>query len=295
MPNTTIKRQRVADGIENITLNDIKVEYDIEKILLEGYKGAERDLACFLIKKHYEKRIAGFKSKITDRNIQDRVLIESKWFTLDLLTTNLPALIDRTHLYMLIEADQTGWYRKMEYKDLEELIYSMIEDVDQSGSEAYDWRFIVEKLVPAARAFGIKPEMLGNATHQIRKLRQAIPTARLILKRHEAGDLTDAKARKDLKWVVEQLADPKITSFQMKPELDKYRGVVPDSEVEIKGYVYLTGDDTSLMLIEVKSKLEMSIIEQRLRKRVNFQTADYKEFAQMALELLNIKEDELLK
>ena len=117
-----IERQKVAAGIDNITLNDLKVDYDLEKILLESYEGAERDLACFLIKKHYDRRVASFDSEITDRNLQDRVLVESKWFTLDLLTTNLPALIDRTHLYMLIDADQTGWYRKMEYKDLEELI-----------------------------------------------------------------------------------------------------------------------------------------------------------------------------
>ena len=290
-----MERQKVAAGIDNITLNDLKVDYDLEKILLEGYEGAERDLACFLIKKHYDRRITSFNSEITDRNLQDRVLVESKWFTLDLLTTNLPALIDRTHLYMLMDADQTGWYRKMEYKDLEELIYSMIDDVDEKGSEAYDWRFIVEKLVPAARSFGIKPEMLGNATHQIRKLRQAIPTARLILKRHESGELTDAKARKDLKWVVESLADPKITSFQMKPELDKYRGVISDIEVNIKGFTYITGDDTALMLIETKSRLELGIIQQRLRKRVDFTVADYKEFAKMALKLLGIEEDELLK
>jgi len=288
-----ITRSKVAKGIDKITLNEIKLTYDLEKILLDTYEGAEHDFACYLVKKHYDRRMNSFDEPVTDRRLQDRVLTEAKWFAMNLLATDLPALIDRTQLYMLIEADQTGWYRKMEYKDIEELILSMIDDVNQSGSEAYDWRFIVEKLVPAARSFGITPEVLGNATHQIKKLRDSIPAARLLLKRHENGDLTDAAARKDLKWIVENVANPKIQSSQLKPELDRYRGIIPDSEVNVQGHIYMTGEQSAILMIPVSNQLELRVIQQRLQKRVSLSVADYKAFAEEAIRLLDIKEDEL--
>jgi hypothetical protein len=291
--DTTVQRDKIASGVEQITLGDMNKKYNLEKILLEAGTGAEYLLACWLTQKHFKRRIKSFKTKVTDNRLLDRVLVESKWYTISLLTTKLPDLIDRAHLFMLMEADQTGWYRKMEYKDLEELLSSILDDTEEQSSESYDWRFIVEKMAPAARSFGIKPEKFGNATHQIKKLRQSVPAARLILKLHETGEITEAKARKDLKWVIESVADPEISHTQLKPELDKYRGILPDIEVKIKGNIYLTGNDSAVLLISVKDQVELRIIEQRLNKRVDFVVSDYKDFAETALALLDIKEKSL--
>lgn len=288
-----IEREKIAQGIDKITLNDIKLkEYDLEKILMEGYEGAERDFACYLIQRYYNKRLESWEGEPT-RAHEERILVESKWWTLNNLNTQLPSLIERTNLYMLIEADQTGWYRQMEYSDLQDLLSSMMDDTDPQSSERYDWQFIVEKLVPAARSFGIEPSKLANAAHQVSKIRASVPVARSILEKHKNGELTDKQARNDLKWVIENIANPAITLPKLKPELDKYRGIVPDSEVSIEGHIYMTGDQSAVILISLKSQLELRIVEQRLKKRVDFKVADYKQFAQKALELLQLKEDEI--
>lgn len=287
-----LERDKIAKGIDKITLNDMSVEYDLKSILLDNRDGAEREFACYLIQSYLRRRLESFEDK-PDRRVQERVLTESKWFALNQLTTELPSLIDRTNLYMLMEADQTGWYRQMEYQDLTDLMYSMIDDLDPQSSESYDWKFVVEKLVPAARAFGIKPELLGNATHQISKLRLSVPAARVVLERHTAGDITDAQAREDLKWIVGSVADPRISVTKLRPELEHYRGIRQDADVNVKGHIYLTGNESAVMMIQIDTRLQLRVIEQRLRKRVDFTTADYKEFAERALALLNLKEVEL--
>lgn len=287
-----IERAKVAQGIDKITLNDIKyAEYDLERILLEEYEGAERDFACFLIQRYFNKRIAEWESRLTPQ-LEQRILIESKWFTLNNLNTQLPMLIERTNLYMLIEADQTGWYRQLEYDDLQDLLSSMMDDTDPKSSERYDWQFIVEKLVPAARAFGIDPSKMANAAHQVAKIRACVPVARTILEKHDNGELSNKQARADLKWVIENIADPTVKLPALKPELDRYRGIVPDSEVAIEGHIYMTGDRSAVMMITLNSPLELRVVEQRLKKRVNFKLADYKQYAEKALQLLQLKENE---
>lgn len=286
----TVAKDSIAEGVQHITLQDMHLEYDLDEILIDHEEGAERELACYIVQQYYERRLDDFESKPTDNRLKDRVLTEAKWHAIDLITNDLPPLVERSKLYMLMEADETGWYRKMEYKDLTELMMSMLDETD-AASEKSDWSFIVEKMVPAARAFGIDPTVFGNASHQIGKLRGSVPTARVILERHESGDLSDEEAREDLHWLIENVADPQVSKSKLKPELDRYRGIIPDSEVEVKGHIYMTGDESAVLLIPVSNRKELRVIEQRLKKRVDFSVADYKQFAETALELLDIKED----
>lgn len=285
-----IESERIKEGIKAITLYDMEREYDPEKLILGEKEGVERDLACWLVKTYYTRRLEEHNTTITDNRLLDRVLSEAKWYTINHVTNELPKLIERTKLYLLMEAEETAWYRKMEYKDIAELMMSMANDEDTSRSEMFDLQFIAEKMVPAAKAFGIDPTKFGNASHQLSKLRQSLPAARLVLKKHENGEISDEKARDDLQWIISEIADQEVSQNDLQPKLDRYRGITPEEDLEIKGHIYMTGDDTAVVMIETNSRKELRVVEQRLKNRVDLSIADYKAFAEQAAELLTLKE-----
>ncbi len=280
---------KLKNEVQTIQLSDMDRKVDLERAITEGYPGAERDIAIVVVQKYFDK----FRKKLPEYtrnadNLYKRALANSKYFAINYITQELPDLVERSISFLLLEAEQTGWYRQLEYDNLTDLMSNIYETKKKKGtSEWYDWRFLVEKLFPVAKKLEIDIEDLIGASVQHRKLRDAVPAARTIVDKYENQVFTPEKAADDLKWLMGIVADPSKSADQALIDFDTYRGKVYTLPEVIDGQMFLMPENRTILVIDVTGK-ETSLVTQALQGRVNFMPSDPKYLFNRITELLGM-------
>lgn len=262
--------------IENLELKHMEFEVDKDRLLLDDYPEAHIHLSIAITQGFYERIKEDLPSE--DFKHLERALAHAKWFAINRLATEMGDLIDRSVVYMLSEAEETGWYRKSEwlgYNDLSDFLGSFVEQAEEESSKWYDWKFIVEQLLPAANKFGISPGDIMSASYQIKKIRGMVTTARRLLAQHEANRISDKKAEAGLAWMIDMVRDTRVSYKQMKDKLNRYEGkVITGRPDPIQGYKFMTPDNRIFYAIRVETRIQERMVEMALKNRVKFPLTD---------------------
>lgn len=262
----------LKEQIESLELHHMEIPIDQEKLLLDDYPEAHVHLSVAITQGFFRRIKEDLPSH--DHKFLERALAHAKWFAINRLASEMHDLIDRSVLFMLTEAENTGWYRKEEwlgYQDLSELLSSTFEQTEEETSSWYDWKFIVEQLVPAADKFGISPGDIMSASYQVKKLRGMVTTARSLLSKHEANRIDTKDAEAGLAWMLDLVKDPQVSYSSMKDRLNRYEGKIIAGRPEpINAHKFMTPDNKIYYTIEVTDRVTERMIEQALKNRVTF-------------------------
>lgn len=259
---------KIVSSLESITVAHMLLPIDINRLILNDYPNAERDLCIYLVQGYYKKfeENAGRPLRSSEK---ERALIYAKYDATRRLTTELKGLIDRSTLYILVDAQTTGWHQAMEYDNIVELLSSILEG-KEGLEEAYDWKFIVEKLIPAACAAQIPVNVVVNASLNVKKLRGMVPAARELLSKQELEQITPEEAKETLHDWLTKTASPTVSYAEFHEELNGWRNKTARQKQVIQGYKFIMPDGKSMMVIPLDSDRDMTMIEQALKNRVEF-------------------------
>ena len=148
---------------------------------------------------------------------------------------------------------------------------SFMTDEDTSISEMFDWKNIVEKVLPMAQSFGVPPAELVKASSQRKKFRCAIPAFNFILNELEKGVITSEYAEKSFKTFLTAVGNPKVTVSEIELAQKKFRRVIVQPPEVIDAFLYLMPADANRpywLLIPCNDQ-ERAGIEQLITSRVN--------------------------
>lgn len=251
--------QEIASQIEYIDIHNIeKVDIDVTDVLAKaGEAGSEKLFAMALVKYYYAPILAKIGK---DHHMKPRALATAKWQATKLLTgDDLRQLIDRAQVFLLQDAKETGWHTTMEYDTLQELITSMMDNFDPQSSMRYDLAFIADSLLPIAKKLNLPVDMMVGATHQMMKLRRAVPICRRILGDIENGRTDTQDAADELYNLLSPVADPKITGAKFDEMVGvwhkKNMGDIDPSD----GSIYIMPGNRTWMVIEVDDVTQRAI------------------------------------
>lgn len=261
--------EQILNSVRHIKLGMMEAQVDVNRLLTEDYPGAEYDLALVLVQNYYKP----LATKIDTVDMKERALSYAKWHATKRLTQELPGLVERSTMLILQEAQETGWYYDLEYETLEEVLASIYED-KQGMDEAYDWKFILDKLVPVAESAGIPAGMLAEASLQVKKLRGIVPAARELFHRMENDVITTTEAQETLHIWLEQVVDKTISYSTLKETTDVWRGRSVGRKKEVDGFKLMMPDGHWWAVIPTNGDGELAMLEQALRNRVRFDIRD---------------------
>ena len=256
-----------GDGyIEQITLSHMNEPIDMKERLMNHTGGNEQYLALWLVQEYFniiDKELG----KDADPRLRRRALDQSKYLAIQRLP-DLAIEIEAGHIFLLDEAERTGWFHSdfFGWDTLEEMLASQIDPDSMVKSEVSDRLFVVKTLLPAARSFGMKPNKLLAATCQVKKLRRSVPTARQILEELEMGDKKPKEAEKEIKQLIEWVADARTTYTQFETNIGKREP--PEAYRSINVFeVSLPGGEI-WMVIPIKTETDKRIIDRMLNHRM---------------------------
>lgn len=264
------------ERLQFITLEDMAVEVNLERIMLEDYDSVERDLALFLVQGYFRQFVIDAGGKL-NRAGQEKALIIAKWHATRRLASEsdgLSGLVERSKLFMLNDAEHTGWHHYMEYEDVAELLASILEGKEGSA-EAYDWKFVVEQLLPAAQKAEIPAKWLYSASLNVKKLRGMVPAARELLKRQQENEIPSKEAEQTLKNWLGKTVDPNVSFSGLHEELNQWRGLSVNRKEPLQGHQIMMPDGNYVIVIETTSDRDVSMVEQALKNRVNLQLTGF--------------------
>ena len=266
--NRDIDVNQVANNMQYITLIDMAVSVDIDKVLTEEYDEGPRDFCLYFVQRFYNQIVKERKGTLNRAGLE-KALTLAKFSATKVLMVHMGELVDKTKLFMLADAQDTQWFHDMEYDDVAELLSGFLEG-KEGMDEAYDWKFIVEKLIPAARKIKVEPGHIVEATLGIKKLRGMVPAARELLRQQEDGEIGEQETHNILtNWLL-MAASQDVSYVGMREELDKWRGLIVARDEPRKGYKILMPNGKFMMVIETETDKDISMIEQALRNRVDF-------------------------
>ncbi|MGC9384730.1 MAG: hypothetical protein ACP5D6_09045 [Kosmotogaceae bacterium] len=266
---------KAIEKLQFITIADLNKEINIGRILLDDYDGIERDLCLFLVQGYFDEILKDTGEM--NRHGTEKALVYAKWYATRRLSSEkegLSGVVERSKLYMLNDAEKTGWHHALEYNDVAELLASILEGKEGSD-EAYDWKFIVEQLMPAAEHANIPADTVMRASLNVRKIRGMVPAARELLKRQKNDELDTKEAENTLKGWLEKAVDQNVTSAGFKEELDQWRGLSVNRKDPITGYRIIQPNGKPILCIELDGDGQATMIEQALRNRVNIQNTGW--------------------
>lgn len=280
---------KIVKSLENITVAHMLLPIDINKLMLDDYPNAEKDLCIYLVQGYYKKfeKSVGRALKQSER---ERALIYAKYDATRRLTTELKGLVDRSTLYILVDAQTTGWHQAMEYENIVELLASILEG-KEGMEEAYDWKFIVEKLMPAVMAAQIPVDTVVNASLNIKKLRGLVPAARELLNKQELNQISPEQAKETLNDWLTKTASPNVSYAELHEELNEWRNKDAKQRGVIEGYKVIMPNGKSIMIIPLDSDRDMAMIEQALKNKVSF---DFTGFDWIQQQVLPISKEQRL-
>lgn len=265
-----INEKQVTEIVKNlgyITVANMLSAIDIDKLILNDYPNAEKDLCVYLVQGYYKKIVENTGRELTGGE-KERALIYAKYSATRRLTTELKGLVDRSTLFILVDAQTTGWHQAMEYDDIAELLASIVEG-KEGMDEAYDWKFIVEKLIPAVAAAQIPVDVIVNASLNVKKLRGLVPAARELLDKQGRDQISQDEAKETLNnWLV-KAASPTVSYTELHEELNEWRNKSVKHNGPIKGYKIMMPNGKFLVAIPTESDRDLAMIEQALKNRVD--------------------------
>lgn len=265
-----VNLDKIKESMEFIGLADMQIPIDANKILIDDYEGVERDL-CILLVQGYFKSILSDKGNDLNKYGQIRALNYAKWYATRRLSSEsggLSGLVERSKLFMLNDAEKTGWHHDLEYNDVSELLASILEGKEGSA-EAYDWKFIVEQLLPAAEHAGIPANDIMRASVNVRKIRWLVPPARELIRRQEEENMPLEEAEETLKDWIGKVVDDNVTSPAFREELNRWRGLIMNKKEPLRGYKIMQPNGKFMICIPTESDREVAMIEQALKNRVD--------------------------
>lgn len=288
--------EAVKSHVAELTLMDMKAKINTTHVLLDDYPHVHMDLSVRIVQGYYNRIVKDLGEDAEDVRLLQRALDHAKWFAINRLTTQFHDIIDRSTFYMLTEAEQTGWYRSdwFGHDDLQELLASIYDAAEEGSSSWYDWRFIVEQLVPACNRFGIPPGDLMSASCQIRKIRSMVKDARTILERHANKVITDEEAEAGLKFMLDLAKDPKISISKMREAVDRWQGRSIERPEPIEAHKFMIPGGNTWFVIETNSAIEETMVEQALRNRVDFKFAQLGVIVDKVRDLVKVVPDALI-
>jgi hypothetical protein len=259
--------------LEWITVEHMDKEIDIKQIIINDHGNQEGELCIFLTQAYYTHIIeenAGKGAKL-NREGQERALSLAKWQTTRRVSSEsdgLAGLVERAKFFMLNDAENTGWHHSLEYDDVSDLLASILEG-KEGMNEAYDWRFIVEQLVPAAQQAKIPASMISMATQNVKKVRGLVPAARELLQRHERGEIEPEEAERTLQEWIKETVDDNVSYEGLREKLDHWRGVAVQRDEPFIGYKILMPNGKFMLAIPTRNDRDVAIVEQSLRNKVD--------------------------
>lgn len=262
--------------MESISIADMKKEINIRRIIMGDYDGSERDLCLFLIQGFYNEMLSTSGGNM-NRHGLEKAFAYSKWFATKRLSSDkdgLLGLIERGKLFMFNDAEHTGWHHILEYEDVAELLASILED-KEGMDEAYDWKFIVEQLMPAAEKAEIPANMVMEASLNVKKIRGLVPAARELLRKQEEDEIPLEEAEQTLKGWLKKTVDPNTSYTGLKEELNSWRGIVNRNKQPITGYKIMMPNGKWAVFIESENDRDMPMIEQALKNRVDIRITGF--------------------
>lgn len=273
---STVDIKKVADGITFIQLEDMQIPINIGRAILADYDQVERDLCVFLVQGYYNQIVQDKGGKL-NRAGKERALYIAKYQATKRLSTEddgLRGLVERSKLFMINDAEQTGWHQGLEYNDVAELLASFAEGKKDSD-EAYDWKFIVEQLLPAATEVGIAPGMVMGASLNIGKMRSMVSAGRELLERQKSGAIEQNEARETLENWLNLAINKNVTREGFIEELNQWRGLSVNRKEPLVGYQIMMPNNTCFMVIPTETNKDISLVEQALRNRVDFRITGF--------------------
>lgn len=281
---------QVSDFIHKITLKHMTLEIDPTRFLREDYPEAHIDLAIFLVQQYYVQIMA-----VTDVHAKDRQqnsLDKAKWFAAKRLTQDLHALVDRSTTFILDEAERTRWFSSkiFNYDTLTQLLASMydMEDPKHIGSSTwYDWRTVIQTMLPLARRFNIDTGELMASSMQVKKLRAACPIFTHLQEKLDAGVITPEVAAELMTEVIHEVADPRVSGAMIDRKSDEIRGKVIKSPEALSGFIYITPDGGEWLVIPTDGDpVKRRTVQLGLNNRVNFEMKSLSELLSAVAEMI---------
>ncbi len=268
--------EAVKSHVDELTLLDMTATINTTRVLLDDYPSVHTDLSIRIVQGYYRRIMKDLGEDGAHQEHKKRALDTAKWFAINRLTTQFHDIIDRSTFYMLTEAEQTGWYRSdwFGHDELQELLASIYDATEEKSSAWYDWRFIVEQLVPACERFGIPPGDLMSASCQIRKIRSMVKDARIILERHANKAITDEEAEAGLKFMLDLAKNPKVSISHMREKVDAWQGRSIERPEPIDSKKFMIPGGNTWFVIETNSAIEERMIEMALKNRASFKLTD---------------------
>lgn len=257
-------------NIEEITLADMNLQIDIDKLITDDLPNRQYSLAIWLVQVNFRK-IMTMIGETEKKYYKERALAQAKFFAIQ----QLPKFIDASSgaLMLLInEAQATGWHTTdyFGYSNVEDLLSNIWEEAEEGSSVKSDYSFIVEKLLPAAKQMDIKPGELLVASIQAKKLRQIVPTARTVLD----SEMPPEKKKESIEWLIGMVADKNFSVREVARQVNTYRGKYTPIPSSLEGNLFIVPGGKSWIVIECADKIEERAITQVLGSRVNIQLAD---------------------
>lgn len=263
-------KDELEQVLEVIKISHMAIDIDVNSLLMDESHQSHVEFAVYLVQQFYKRFLIQYgedkkmhaKSK---HEFELRCLDLAKWSATQRLP-GLESLSQRALVFLLDEAERTGWYHSMEYDTIEEYLASMLDAQDEDKGAFYELTFVTKTLLPAARRFQIDPGLLLGATLSARKFRASVPAAREILERQGAGIFTTEQAQESLKWLLTEAADPSVTSSQFREDVDAFRGKVVERMEPLQAEKFFLRGDETWIVVKCQTDAHTRAIEQALGK-----------------------------
>jgi len=268
-----LRNDVIEQEVRMIEMSHMELQIDIQDDLLDGQPGAEKRLAIYLVQGYfnrYKEKLGNDTSKPAYLN---HALTLAKFRAVQALTKDLHDLIDRATIFAMNDATESGWFHDLEFNSLTDMLAAIYDGTEEDTSAYYDWKFISEHMIPIAQKLGVDIDKLTGASLQTKKIRGAVPTARMIIEKLKTEEIDEVRAADEMSWMFGQIADPAVSYIEMRNNLNKFRGISTEIKPPLRGEIFIVPGGT-WMLIKANEVKDVSMIEQALKNRVDFSLTD---------------------
>ena len=199
----------------------------IPKWATDDYKGSEEDFTTWLREVARETRFKDMLKMVgNDRKAIPRAEAEIE-FWITSRTKKAKSTIERAFIYQLYQANSSGWYHNLpgEVDSIEEYLALHFDEMEDQTSEFYDYRFIIEHMMPILKQAGAKPEEIWGLSIATSKARASVPPVRQLLKENgdKDGNVPQHIAQEVLR-IAKKVSDPGLSVNAFKQDMDEVRG-----------------------------------------------------------------------
>jgi hypothetical protein len=216
------------------------------KWVSESYKGAEEDFTDWIrtvAKETMFAEVLRLAKNDPGAEAQADAMVEH-WVMSR--TKELTKTTERAFVFQLFEADRKGWYHHLpgELDTIEELLGTMIDEMEESSSKYFDYKFIIDTVMPILRQVGAKPEDVWGLTTSVSKARAAVPVFRELLRTIPDDGPPSQETTEAILNIAQQISDPSVSFRPFKEEMKKQRGISTNvlSPIPVEKF-FMPGDE----------------------------------------------------